>query len=134
MNARLDMLLRFADFVERSAMKPILKWLLALLTPALVLAGAFFIHVWYFKPASINWFYGRVFAQFAAQSPELLSNMRILPPWLDFYSDKLDDASPAHEAAMAEMIRNDVETLHRYDRAKLDANGQLSYDVLDYFL
>jgi uncharacterized protein (DUF885 family) len=60
--------------------------------------------------------------------------MLILPPWLDLYSDKLDDASPAHEAALAAMIKSDVDTLHRYDRAKLDANGQLSYDVLDYFL
>src|SRR3954470_2930447 len=115
-------------------MKRILKWLLSFVALAIVLAGAFFIHVWYFKPASINWFYGRVFGQFALESPELLSNMRILPPWLDFYSDKLDDASPAHEAALADMIRGDVNMLHRYDRAKLDANGALSYDVLDYFL
>ena len=58
-------------------MKRLLKWLLSLIALAILLAGAFFIHVWYFKPASINWFYGRVFAQFAAQSPELLSNMRM---------------------------------------------------------
>jgi len=115
-------------------MKRLLKWLFALVSIAVVLAAAFFIHVWYFKPAKIDWFYGRVFGQFALQSPELLSNMRILPPWLDFYSDDLDDASPAHEAKMAEMIQRDVDTLHRYDRAGLDQNGALSYDVLDYFL
>ncbi|HEV7490385.1 MAG TPA: DUF885 domain-containing protein, partial [Rhodanobacteraceae bacterium] len=92
------------------------------------------IHVWYFKPAKIDWFYGRVFGEFALQSPELLSNMRILPPWLDFYSDDLDDASLAHEAKMADMIKRDVDTLHRYDRTALDQNGALSYDVLDYFL
>jgi uncharacterized protein (DUF885 family) len=130
----LDSLLLFADFDLGSAMKRLLKWLLSLVALAIVLAGAFFVHVWYFKPAKIDWFYGRVFGQFALQSPELLSNMRILPPWLDFYSDKLDDASPAHDAAMAEMIRDDVATLHRYDRSRLDANGALSYDVLDYFL
>ena len=111
-----------------------LKWLLRLIVLAIVLTGAFFVHVWYFKPYKIDWFYGRVFAQFALQSPELLSNMRILPPWLDFYSDDLDDASPAHEAEMADMIKRDVETLHRYDRNALDREGQLSYDVLDYFL
>ena len=100
----------------------------------LVLGGALFVHVWYFKPYSIDWFYGRVFAQFALQSPELLSNMRILPPWADFYSSRLDDASPGHEAEMADMVRADVETLHRYDRNALDREGRLSYDVLDYFL
>ena len=115
-------------------MKKLLKWLLALVAIAIVLAVAFFIHVWYFKPYSVNWFYGRVFGQFALQSPELLSNMRILPPWLDFYSSDLDDASPAHEAAMADMIKRDVATLHRYSRDGMDRNGQLSYDVLDYFL
>jgi len=115
-------------------MRTLLKWLLRLLVLVVVVAGVFFVHVWYFKPYKIDWFYGRVFGQFALQSPELLSNMRILPPWADFYSDKLDDASPAHEAAMAEMIKQDVETLHRYDRNALDRDGQLSYDVLDYFL
>ena len=130
----LDSLLLFADLKPGPAMKKLLKWLLSLIAIAIVLAAAFFIHVWYFKPAKIDWFYGRVFGEFALQSPELLSNMRILPPWLDFYSDDLDDASPAHEAAMAEMVKSDVDTLHRYDRDAMDRNGQLSYDVLDYFL
>jgi len=115
-------------------MKKLLKWLLYLVLLAISLASIFFAHVWYFKPAKIDWFYGRVFAQFALQSPELLSNMRILPPWLDFYSDDFDDASPAHEAEMAQMIKDDVAVLHRYDRNALDRDGQLSYDVLDYFL
>ena len=115
-------------------MRTLLKWLLRLVVLVLVLGGGFFAHVWYFKPYSIDWFYGRVFAQFALQSPELLSNLRVLPSWADFYSSKFDDASPAHEAEMAEMVRKDVETLHRYDRDALDREGQLSYDVLDYFL
>ncbi|HVT33397.1 MAG TPA: DUF885 domain-containing protein [Rhodanobacteraceae bacterium] len=115
-------------------MKTVLKWLLRLVLIAIVLGAAFFVHVWYFKPAKIDWFYGRVFAKFALQSPEMLSNMRILPSWLDFYSDKLDDASPAHEAELAAAIKDDVDVLHRYDRSALDREGRLSYDVLDYFL
>jgi uncharacterized protein (DUF885 family) len=115
-------------------MGKLLKWLLRLIVLVIVLAGAFFVHVWYFKPAKIDWFYDRLFAQFALQSPEMLSSMRILPPWLDFYSDKLDDASPAHDAQMSDLTRRDAEMLHRYDRNALDRDGQLSYDVLDYFL
>ncbi len=130
----LESLLLFADFDPGTLMKRLLKWLLSLVALAIVLAGAFFVHVWYFKPAKIDWFYARVFGQFALESPELLSNMRILPPWLDFYSDKLDDASPAHDEEMARMIRANVDTLHRYDRSSFDANAALSYDVLDYFL
>ena len=115
-------------------MGKLLKWLLRLVVLVIVLAAAFFVHVWYFKPAKIDWFYDRVFAQFALHSPEMLSSMRILPPWLDFYSGKLDDASPAHAVQMSDRIRRDAEILHRYDRNALDREGQLSYDVLDYFL
>ncbi len=115
-------------------MRGLLKWVVRIIALVVVLAGAFAVHVWYFKPAKIDWFYDRIFAQFALQSPEMLSSMRILPSWLDFYSSKLDDASPAHEARMSELVRNGAETLHRYDRNALDRDGRLSYDVLDYFL
>jgi uncharacterized protein (DUF885 family) len=115
-------------------MRTLLKWLLRLIVLAIVVIALFFVHVWYFKPAKIEWFYARVFGEFALQSPELLSNMRILPRWLDFYSDDLDDASPEHEADIAAMVKRDVDTLHRYDRGALDPDGRLSYDVLDYFL
>lgn len=115
-------------------MKRVLKWLLGLILFLVVLGGAFFVHVWYFKPASINWFYGRVFAKFAVDSPELLSNMRILPPMLDFYSNKLDDASDAHVQQVAAMIKEDLDVLHSYDRKGMTGDAALSYDVLDFFL
>ena len=86
-------------------MKRLFKWLARLLLLAVVLGGIAFVHVWYFKPYKIDWFYGRVFAQFALQSPEMLSGMRILPSWADFYSDDLDDASPAHGDEMAAMVK-----------------------------
>jgi uncharacterized protein (DUF885 family) len=115
-------------------MKTTLKWLLRLLLLAVVAGAAFFVHVWYFKPYRIDWFYGRTFAQFALDSPELLSNLRVLPSWADFYSDKLDDASLAHEQKVAAMLRDDHAVLLSYDRGALDRRGQLSYDVLEYFL
>src|SRR3954465_3866617 len=97
-------------------MKKLFKGLWYLVLLAVVLGGALFVHVWYFKPYKIDWFYGRTFAQFALQSPQMLSSMRILPPWADFYGDKLDDASPAHEQLMAEMIRKAHDVLASYDR------------------
>ncbi|HZP67859.1 MAG TPA: DUF885 domain-containing protein [Rudaea sp.] len=115
-------------------MKTLFKWLFRLVVLVLVLAGAFFVHVWYFKPYKIDWFYTRTFAQFALDSPELLSRLRVLPGWADFYSDKLDDASPAHEAKIADLMRHDHDVLLSYDRNALDRRGQLSYDVLEYFL
>lgn len=115
-------------------MRVALKWLFGLVFALLLVAAVAFVHVWYFKPYRIDWFYGRLFAQFALQSPEMLSGMRILPDWADFYSRRLDDASPAQADAMARLVDDGLSTLHRYDRDALDAEGKLSYDVLDYFL
>lgn len=115
-------------------MRTALKWLFRLILLGVLACALLFVHVWYFKPYKIDWFYARVFGQFALQSPEMLSSMRILPSWADFYGSKLDDASPAHEDAMAALLNADVDMLHRYDRDALDREGRLSYDVLDYFL
>ena len=115
-------------------MKKLLKWLSWLLLSLVLLAGLAFVQVWYFKPVSINLFYGKVFAKFALRSPEMLSYMRILPAWMDFYSDDLADASLAEEELGAAMVKENLETLRRYDRSSLDREGQLSYDVLENFL
>lgn len=101
----------------------------------LVLAFAGLVaHTIWFKPLKIEWFYERVFAEFALQSPELLSSLRMLPGWLDWYSDDLDDASMAHQEELRQKIRDDLETLRSYDRSELDAEGKLSYDLLETFL
>ncbi|SHN32434.1 Uncharacterized conserved protein, DUF885 familyt [Duganella sacchari] len=115
-------------------MKRVFKWLgLALVTVVLVVA-ALIAHTIYFKPLKLDWFYTKVFAAVAIDSPEMLSSMRILPGWLDFYSSKLDDASPAHEQKALELVKNSLATIKQYDREKLDREGQLSYDTLAYYL
>jgi uncharacterized protein (DUF885 family) len=115
-------------------MKRVVKWLSAALLAVLLLLSALIVHTWYFKPLKLEWFYGRVFGSIALQSPEMLSSMRILPGWLDFYSAKLDDASPAYEKKRLDEFKADLATLKRYDRSALDRDGQLSYDTLAYFL
>lgn len=115
-------------------MRKLLKWLLRAILLVVIVLGIGFVHVWYFKPYKVDWFYGRVFLQFALQSPQMLSSMRILPPWADFYSDKLDDASPKHGDEMSALVKDDLDMLHRYDRDALDENGKLSYDALEFFL
>ena len=115
-------------------MKRIFKWI-AVASAALVLVVAAVIaHTIYFKPLRLEWFYTRVFAAFAIESPETLSSLRILPGWMDFYSAKLDDASPAHEQKMLNQMKDGLATIKRYDREKLGREGQLSYDTLSYFL
>ncbi len=115
-------------------MKRVVKWtLMAVLTLVLALA-ALLAHTVYTKPLKLDWFYTRVFASFALDSPELLSSLRILPGWLDFYSAKLDDASPAHEKKMTALVKHELAVLDQYDRKALDREGQLSYDTLHQYL
>lgn len=110
------------------------KWLSITLLTLLVVLVALGIQTWYFKPLSIDWFYARVFATHALQSPETLSSLGMLPPALDFHSDKLDDVSDAHERAVEAQVRDALATLKRYDRSGLDLDGRLSYDTLAYYL
>jgi uncharacterized protein (DUF885 family) len=108
------------------------KWILGI-TAALVLAlGIFAVPTLWFRPWSIEHYYGRTFLSFALRSPMLLSQLRVLPGWLDFHSGKLDDRSVAYQLEQARWLERQVRILHSYDREQLD--DQLSYDVLDWFM
>ena len=115
-------------------MRRVLKWSGRLLLVLLLLIVLLVVHTLFFKPMKIDWFFERVFAEYAIENPEMLSGMRMLPPWLDWYSDDLADASLAAEDEMREKLRDDLATLRSYDRAALNPSQQTSYDMLDYFL
>jgi len=115
-------------------MKRAAKWLGGIALGLVVLVLALVAHTWYFKPFKLDWFYARVFAAYAVDSPEMLSSMRILPGWMDFYSKKLDDASPAHTAKQLAQLKQDLAVLESYSTDGLDAEGKLSYDTLRFFL
>jgi uncharacterized protein (DUF885 family) len=116
-------------------MKRVLKWVLLYpLLLLLALGGVFFVHVWYFKPFSINLYYNRVFLQFALDNPELLTSMRLLDQFgIDFHADELADASLAEEQRQRAKLREHYETFKRYDRARYSGQALLSYDIWDYF-
>lgn len=115
-------------------MKTLLKFLAWTLLALIAAAAALGLHTAYGKPLKIGWFYERVFIEYALDDPEMLTSLRMLPPWLNWYGDDLTDRSPAQTRAMQEKLRDDLATLRRYDRAGLDESGQLSYDILEYFL
>lgn len=112
----------------------VFKWAGVLVLALLVGAAALLAHTWYLKPLRIDWFYARVFASFALDKPELLSSLRILPPWADFYGSDLDDASPEAQERAARQVREAHATLLRYDRQALAGEDRLSWDTLEYFL
>jgi uncharacterized protein (DUF885 family) len=116
-------------------MKRILKWFGLLLLGLVLLSGALLAHTWYFKPLSINWFYTRVFLQFALDSPELLTQLRILEPvGIRSHNAKLADASIAHDDAIFARLKDDYATLKRYDASAYAGQDRISYDIFDYFV
>lgn len=107
-------------------MKPVLKWLSTVAMALLLLAVLLLTHTAYFKPLRLDWFYTRTFARFALDSPELLSSMRLLPSWLDFYGGRLDDASVEQDATVMRRLKEDLITLDSYQRTGLDRDAKLS--------
>ncbi|MBD8526410.1 DUF885 domain-containing protein [Pseudomarimonas arenosa] len=111
-----------------------LKWPFRLFALLLVVGLGWFLHEWNFKPWSLRFFYERAFIQYAIDDPQMLSSMRMLPSWLDWYSDDLTDVSLARQDTLRQKLKDDYETLKSYDREALTEEEKLSYDVLDYFL
>ena len=115
-------------------MRTAFRWSLRLALVVTLLVALFVGHSIWFRPLSINIFFERVFAEYLFKNPEMMSGMRILPAWMNWYNDDLADASLAFEDQMREKLKNDLATLRSYDRSALDADTQVSYDMLDYFL
>ncbi len=98
------------------------KSILSVLGLLLVAGAVFVVPTIWFKPWSIDHFYGRVFVRFALRHPMMLSGMRLLEPMgLDFHNDDLDDFSMAFQEKEARFIEDELETLRSYDR---DVDGR----------
>ncbi|HET6603609.1 MAG TPA: DUF885 domain-containing protein [Xanthomonadaceae bacterium] len=115
-------------------MKRLFKWLGLGVLVLFAVVGLLLAHTIWFKPLKIGWFYERVFLEYALDDPQLLSSMRILPSWLDWYSDELTDASLERENKLRKKLQDDLQTLRSYDREDQQGDARLSYDMLEYFL
>ncbi len=113
-------------------MKKLLGGILLLLIVGL---GVFLVPTIWFRPWSIDHYYARVFVEFAARHPMMLTQLGMLDGGpLDFHSGRLDDFSVAFQRADARFLDRQIRILHEYDRRKMPASSGLSYDVLDWFL
>ncbi len=115
-------------------MKRLFRWAFRTVLVFLLVLILFVLHSMYFKPVHIRIFFERVFIEYAFEDPQLLSSLRILPPWMDWFSDDLTDLSLAQEEKLNKKLRTDLATLRSYDRASLSVENQLNYDMLEYFL
>ena len=102
---------------------------------AAILALGLAVQSWYFRPLAIGIFFERAFLQFLLEDPEAVSSLGVFEQ-LGYkgFDGMLTDVSPAHEQKLAQMARDDLATLHGYDRSSLSPSHQLSYDVLEWFL
>lgn len=115
-------------------MKTLLRWTGRLVLACALLATVLILHTLYARPIKIDWFFERVFIEYAVDDPEMLTSLGMLPSWMDWYSDDLTDRSLARERETQQKLRNDLATLREYDREAMDQNTRLSYDILEYFL
>ncbi|MEY2867090.1 MAG: hypothetical protein RIQ43_1116, partial [Pseudomonadota bacterium] len=115
-------------------MRTAFRWAFRLILVLLAVLALLFIHTLWFKPLKPNWFYDRVFMEYGFQDPQMMSSMRMLPSWADWYSDDLTDQSLAQEKKLQDKLRADLETLRQYDRAGMNEADALNYDMLEYFL
>ena len=116
-------------------MNRIFKWIVTGILAVALVAAAMAAHTWYAKPIFINWFYTRVFAQFAFDNPELLTRMRMLEPMgIRGHNARLADSSPAGTEKAVAKLKADYATLKDYDSSKFTGQDRLSYEILDYFI
>ncbi len=108
---------------------------LGLAVTLFIAGGVFLVPTIWLKPWSIDHYYARVFLRFALRHPMMLSSLGLFDGTpLDFYSDKLDDLSPAFERKEARFVDDELRTLRGYDRGRMSPRDRLSYDVLEWFL
>ncbi|MFU8895789.1 MAG: DUF885 domain-containing protein [Gammaproteobacteria bacterium] len=116
-------------------MKRFFKWSGGIVAALVTAASLLLAHTIWFKPLRIDWFFDRVLIEVALADPQLLSQIGVLENFgIRGHNARLSDGSEAREQALFAKIRRDLDTLRRYDRDRLDAPRQLSYDVLEGFL
>lgn len=116
-------------------MKSFLKWSGAIVGTLVLAAALLLAHTLWFKPLRIDWFFDRALIELAWDDPELLSRIGVLDGFgIRGHNARLTDRSEARELKLFAKARRDLETLRSYDRERLDAGRQLSYDMLESFL
>ncbi len=112
-------------------MRKALKYLGLLLLIGLLLIILFIVYTWNFKPFSINHFFTRTAIQFAIESPEMLSSIRVFEKFgIDGHNAKLDDASMAAGDRTFKKIQEAHQTLLSYDDEDLNETEKMSKDIL----
>jgi uncharacterized protein (DUF885 family) len=107
--------------------KKILKITGGLLAVLIVVGGLFLAHTWYFKPVNINLFFARTMIQVMAESPEMLSSLRVLEPMgITGHNAKLDDESLAAGDRFMGQMKDAYDVLLSYPDDDLSEADRMS--------
>ena len=107
--------------------KKILKIAGILLAVIIVAGGLFLAHTWHFKPVNINLFFARTMLQIMLDSPEMLSNLRVLEPLgITGHNAELDDASLAAGDRFMEQMKEANRVLLSYEDEDLSEADLMS--------
>lgn len=86
-------------------------------------------------PESIDWLFERIVFEQLIEQPTRLSSLRLLEPYgIENHNDDWPDFSPQGTAASLRMARRHHRDLQAFDRATLDGDTQVSYDVMNWLL
>ena len=111
------------------------KWLLRIFLLILAAITVFAVNAIWFKPFSSRVFYERVFLEYGLESPELLTQLRMLESiGIRSHNAKLDDRSQQSGDAQQAKVQADLATLRQYDRDAMTEQEKLSYDMLEWFM
>jgi uncharacterized protein (DUF885 family) len=115
--------------------KKILKISGVLLVVVVLVGGLFLAHSWYFKPVNINLFFARTMMQVMAESPEMLSTLRVLEPMgIKGHNAKLDDESLAAGDRFFQQLKDAHEVLMSYEDEDLSEADRMSKDIAAFML
>ncbi|MBT8058789.1 MAG: DUF885 domain-containing protein [Gammaproteobacteria bacterium] len=115
--------------------KKILKYGGILLAVLIVVGGLFAAHTWYFKPVNINLFFARTMMQMMAESPEMMSTLRVLEPiGIKGHNAKLDDESLAAGDRFLEWMNEAHEVLLSYEDDDLSETDLMSKRIAVFML
>ena len=115
--------------------KRTLKWFCGILAVALICLAIFLVNLVWFRPWSLNLFYEKVFVEFIFREPELLTQLGFAEQFgITGHNGKLSDESPAHQQAVIDLWKKDLQQLREYPLDKQTASQKLSTHVLEWYV
>jgi uncharacterized protein (DUF885 family) len=99
----------------------------------LVIGGLWLTNLIWFKPFNIKHFYDKIFIELAISDPELVTQLGI-PVLYDIYKEDLTDISDKIAWEDFAKLKDDFETLQRYDFESQSKENKLNTKILSSFM